>query len=181
VLLFALDAETVRAVTAQFESREVEKHYLAVVRGHIAEVGVIDHPLRDIAGTSDAAVSEARREAVTAFERVDAVELPVAVDRYPTSRYSLVRLRPRTGRQHQLRRHMHHVSHPIIGDTRYGKGVHNRFFREHFGCHRLLLACTRLELEHPVSGERLRLEAAPSGEFEALLAAMGWGGERSGR
>lgn len=69
-------------------------------------------------------------------------------------RYALLRLEPATGRRHQLRRHLKHISHPIVGDATYGKGRHNRLFQELFGCRRLLLACVELRLRHPVSGER---------------------------
>ena len=100
--------------------------------------------------------------------------MPVAVDRYPTSRYALLELEPVTGRRHQLRRHLKHIAHPIIGDATYGKGRHNRFFAEQFGCRRLLLACTALAFDHPVSGERVHAEAPVSGAFAATLGHFGW-------
>jgi tRNA pseudouridine65 synthase len=96
------------------------------------------------------------------------------VDRYPTARYSLLELRPDTGRRHQLRRHLAHVSHPIIGDSTYGKGRHNRLFAELFGAQRLLLACARLEFAHPRSGQGLRIEAEPGADFESVVLRLGW-------
>jgi tRNA pseudouridine65 synthase len=97
----------------------------------------------------------------------------VRVDRYPTSRYALVELTPHTGRRHQLRRHLASESHPIVGDSTYGKGKHNRLFREMFGVQRLLLACTRLEFTPPASKTALRIEAPLAAGFDALLARLG--------
>ena len=68
----------------------------------------------------------APQPALTRYRRLATVELPVAVDTYATSRYALLHLMPETGRRHQLRRHLKHIAHPIIGDATYGKGRHNR-------------------------------------------------------
>ena len=97
----------------------------------------------------------------------------MCVDRYPTSRYALVELTPHTGRRHQLRRHLASESHPIVGDSTYGKGKHNRLFRDLFGVPRLLLACTRLEFTPPASATTLRVEAPLAAEFAALLTRLG--------
>ena len=115
-------------------------------------------------------------DAVTRYRRLATVELPFAVDRYPQSRYSLVALAPRQGRKHQLRRHMKHLGYPIIGDAKYGKGVHNRFFQAQYQCDRLLLACTAMELVHPVGQNRLHLKAALDETFSNLVKTFGWEG-----
>jgi tRNA pseudouridine65 synthase len=100
--------------------------------------------------------------------------LPVAVDRYPSSRYALLEVEPVTGRRHQIRRHLKHIAHPIIGDATYGKGRHNRYFAEH----RLPPPAAGLRpivaFDHPVSGRRLEIKAPVSGEFAATLARFGW-------
>ena len=127
ILLFALSPDTARQLSLLFEQRQVHKHYLAVVRGHCPEQGEIDYPLKEQRDRiADARVRDDKpaQEAMTRFRRLATVELPVAVDRYPQTRYSLVQLSPRTGRRHQLRRHMKHIGHPIIGDAKHGKGVH---------------------------------------------------------
>jgi tRNA pseudouridine65 synthase len=175
VLLFALDAETGRRLGAQFERQQVIKTYVAVVRGHPPPAGIIDHPLPAVIDDADrepprAPFSDAR----TAYRRLAAVELPVCVDRYPTSRYALLLLHPLTGRRHQIRRHLHHVSHPIVGDTTYGSGRHNRFFRATYDCHRLLLACVALQLTHPATLQPLVLHAQPDGVFAEVIARLGW-------
>ena len=170
VLLFARDRQTASALGAAFRMNEVEKTYLAVVRGHPEAEGVIDHPL----GKVDLSGQTAARPALTVFRRLAAAELPVAVGRYPTSRYALLALHPRTGRRHQLRRHLKHIFHPIIGDTKYGEGRHNRFFRERFGCHRLLLAAVEIAFRHPVDGRERLIRAPLEGSFRETIAALGF-------
>ncbi|MCU7812696.1 MAG: pseudouridylate synthase, partial [Candidatus Thiodiazotropha sp. (ex Notomyrtea botanica)] len=112
--------------------------------------------------------SKPPQPAITKYHRLATLDLPFCVDRYPTSRYSLVKINPLTGRKHQIRRHFKHLSHPIIGDTSYGKTSHNRFFAEQFGCRRLLLAATQMEIMHPVIGEPLVLEAALDNVFRKI-------------
>jgi len=178
VLLFALDADSAKEVGGQFERNEVRKRYLAIVRGWPPEAGVIDHPLSrqfdDYGRKFPAGSPPPALPAVTEYRRLATVELPEAVDRYPTSRYALVMLTPQSGRQHQLRRHMKHIAHPIIGDANWGKGIHNRFFQQRFNCHRLLLACTRLELRHPQDGRALSIVAPLEHSFASVVLALGW-------
>jgi Pseudouridylate synthases, 23S RNA-specific len=109
---------------------------------------------------------------VTRLQRLAAYEVEVRVDRYPTSRYALVALEPLSGRRHQLRRHLAGASHPIVGDTTYGKGRHNRLFTERFGSRRLLLACTRLVLSTTPGGKPLVIEAPLAPEFAAVIARL---------
>ena len=178
VLLFALNTEVARHLGQQFEAQQPEKTYVAVVRGHPPEQGVIDHALTrkpDDYENPRQADSAASQPAITRYQRLATTELPFQVDpRYPASRYALVRLQPETGRRHQLRRHLKHLSHPIIGDATYGKGPHNRFFQQQFQCHRLLLACVELRVKHPVTGRELPLQAPLSPDFAELLQALGW-------
>jgi tRNA pseudouridine65 synthase len=173
LLLFALDADAARCVGGQFERQEIAKRYLAVVRGWPDEAGLIDHPLIDDDDPAAVAAGVARA-ACTRWWRLATVELPYAVDRYPTARYALLSLAPLTGRRHQLRRHLKHIAHPIVGDTTHGKGSHNRFFREHYGCARLLLACVGMRLRHPDDGRPFELVAAPGDDYAALASRLGW-------
>jgi len=173
-LAFALDRETARSLATSFASHEVVKTYLAIVRGWPAQTGEIDHPLAAVQDEYAPSLDAGPKASRTLFRRLETVELPHRVDRYPTSRYSLVELRPDTGRRHQLRRHLAHVSHPIIGDSTYGKGRHNRLFAGLFGVPRLLLACIRLEFAHPRGGQGLRVEAAPGDNFESVVMRLGW-------
>jgi tRNA pseudouridine65 synthase len=174
VLLFALSPGVHRLLAAAFEARSVAKRYLGIVRGWPAEAGTIEHALADVADAHAAPAGAPRRPASTLFRRLAATELPVQVDRYPGSRYALLELEPLTGRRHQLRRHLRHIGHPLIGDTTYGQGRHNRLFRERFDCHRLLLAAVELRLTHPVSGAPLSIVARLAPDFGAVVAALGW-------
>jgi len=170
VLLFALTPEVCARLSRLFEERRVEKRYLAVVRGYPQEEGVIDYPL---SGDAD----QALRPAVTCYRTLARVELPVAVGRYPTSRYALIEVRPLTGRYHQIRRHFHHIFHPLVGDTTHGEGRHNRFFREAFGVERLLLHAQGLDLVHPQTGGPLSICAPLDAAWCGLLARLGWPGD----
>lgn len=174
VLLFAFEPAIVKALAQQFESGTVEKTYRAVVRGWPPEAGTIDHALaRKFDDYGRQLPNAEAQPAVTHYRRLATIELPVAVDRYPTSRYALMELKPQSGRQHQLRRHMKHIGHPIIGDATHGKGIHNRYFQQAFGCHRLLLACIHLGFRHPVSGEKVGVDGTAGEQFEALLERFG--------
>ncbi|MFZ5841563.1 MAG: pseudouridine synthase [Pseudomonadota bacterium] len=176
VLLFARHPEMARQLVQQFAEQKIDKCYWAVVRGHPPEQGRIDHPLDRIQDDYDkqTRADAPAQPAVTDYRRLACVELPVAVDRYPVSRYALLALSPLTGRRHQLRRHLKHIAHPIIGDVRYGKGSHNRYFREHLAAPRMLLACVRMRLAHPVTGATLVLEQPVDGCFQALLQRWQW-------
>lgn len=175
VLLFALDREMLTLLARQFEQQHVDKTYLAVVRGHPPEAGEIDHPLvlqvDALQGKSDAQIVQT---AQTGYRRLATVELPHAVDRYPTSRYALLELKPHTGRRHQLRRHMKHIAHPIIGDATYGKGRHNRLFQELFGCHRLLLAAMAMRFVHPLTHQAVTIQAPLAADFYSVVEGLGW-------
>jgi tRNA pseudouridine65 synthase len=155
VLLFAKDAETARALGDQFSGRSVEKVYLALTRGSDPELGRVDHPL-------ESGASRERKKAVTDFRFLGA-----------SGRYGLYEAQPLTGRLHQIRRHLKHVSHPIIGDVRYGKGEHNRLFRESYDFHRLALHARRLRFRHPRTSEELTIEAPLPQDFFTLLARLG--------
>jgi len=177
VLLFALSQEIAGQLGRQFEAGNVDKRYLAVVRGIPPATGSIDHPLtrqrerHEFVGEQS---SNEAQSALTHYRRLAEIELPFAVDRYPSSRYALLELDPKTGRKHQLRRHLKHIAHPIIGDATHGKGIHNRFFAEQFSCQRMLLACTALAFDHPADARRIQIKAPVSGAFAATLAQLGW-------
>jgi len=185
VLLFALDRDAARATSAQFRAGAVAKRYVAVVRGHPPLAGTIDHPLaRPYDGHEHhppGREGAKPQRAVTRYRRLAVAELPHAVDRYPSSRYALLELRPETGRRHQIRRHLKHVSHPVIGDATYGKGRHNRLFARLFCSNRLLLVCVELRLTHPATGKLLVLAAPPADDFIRVTDALGWSHALPGR
>ncbi|MCW7537667.1 pseudouridine synthase [Aquabacterium sp. A7-Y] len=177
VLLFARDAATARTLSLQFESQAVTKTYLALVRGWPAAEGVIDHALARIEEDrpdESRGISEDAQQALTRWRRLATLETESSLGPHPTSRYALLEVKPETGRQHQIRRHLKHISHPLIGDATYGKGPHNRWWAARLGIQRLWLHAAELRLAHPVSGEPLRLAAPPGADWQALLAQPGW-------
>lgn len=172
LLLFARDPDMASALGQALMAGEIRKTYLAMVRGWIPESGLIDEPLRDKAIDRRDTSEQVMREARTRYRRLAITEIPMAIEGYTTSRYSLVELQPETGRQHQLRRHLQHISHPIIGDTNYGRTRHNHYFAERFGGGRLMLAATALSFRHPATGEAMTLTAAPDESFRRVLSVF---------
>ncbi|MEK6659802.1 MAG: tRNA pseudouridine(65) synthase TruC [Campylobacterota bacterium] len=171
VLLFALDKESARLMGEQFMSRESKKSYIAVVRGYADESGIVEHALvekLDKIADKNASKNREAQEATTEYETLATVELDFAVGKYDKTRYSLVKLYPLTGRKHQLRRHMKHISHHILGDTKYGRGEHNIFIREQFSCHRMLLHAQELQIRHPHTNEMLIIQAPFDDTFKAI-------------
>ena len=178
VLLFAKSSAVARSLTEAFTEHSIDKQYLAVVRGFIAEQGVVDYALSfkpDAIADKFANLDKPPQEAVTHWQSLAQVELPFSVSKkHDTSRYSLVRLMPETGRKHQLRRHMRHLFHHIVGDTSHGDGRHNRFFRTQYDCARMLLHAQSLALSHPVTGEPLLLKAGLDSQWINILEEFSW-------
>ena len=184
-LLFALSRDAASALGGAFEAGAVEKRYVALVRGWPSAEGVIEYPLTRRTDDADphGAAPDAHvvQPATTRFCRLGIVELEAPVERYPTSRYALVALAPRTGRAHQIRRHLKHIAHPVIGDATYGKGRHNRFVAERVGTRRLWLHAVSLAFTHPVTGERLVIEAPLSEEWTGIVGLGEWRWDTSWR
>jgi tRNA pseudouridine65 synthase len=161
VLLFALNPEAASALGRQFQDRTVRKTYLSVARGHLPESLRLDRALKDTG------------EATTEIRRIGLAEFPWRNERFSTSRYSLVFAHPLTGRMHQIRRHLAGAGHPIVGDTVYGDGEHNRLFRQFFDIQQLWLHAHSLEFRHPTSGEMLRVRARFPSSWHPLFDAFG--------
>jgi len=170
-----------RLMTEQLTAKHWRKSYLTLCRGFMHKGCVLDYPLKeelDKIADRQANQNKDKQPAQTAFIPLAQVELPIAVGKYPMARYSLVAAQPLTGRKHQIRRHLAHLRHPVVGCVNHGEGRHNRLFREHFNCHRLVLHAARLELDHPLTGQALQIEA-PIIDLTELFAQVGlmtdWG------
>jgi tRNA pseudouridine65 synthase len=171
ILVFARDSDTARTLGMAMMAGEVAKTYLAMVRGWPPEQGEIDYALREEPEDRRLkGVEQPVRDALTHYRTLATTEIPVEIEKYPTSRYAVVELCPKTGRKHQLRRHMKHINHPIIGDANHGRGRHNRYFAERFGQGRLMLAATGMAFRHPASGEPLTISAPPEESFLEVLS-----------
>lgn len=153
VLLFALSSEIAGKLGT------FRKRYLAAVRGRPEAEGVIDSPVR--------------RGEERDSPRVPAITRYRLVSTSPIARYSLVEAFPETGRLHQIRRHLKHATHPILGDVRYGKREHNHLCRDQFGLRRMALHAATLTIVHPATGEDITFDAALPDDLEAPLRAMG--------
>jgi tRNA pseudouridine65 synthase len=156
-LLFARNVETARALAADFAEGRVEKSYLALVRGEPPAEGTIDHP---IPKSEDGPRVPAR----THFR---------LIARSPVDRCSLVLAVPETGRLHQIRRHLRHIDHPLVGDVAYGSGIINRHYRATYDLHRLGLHAARIVFVHPRTGARITVDAPMPADLGAALDQLG--------
>jgi tRNA pseudouridine65 synthase len=155
-LLFARTREAAATLGRALEAGRVEKRYVALVRGTPPDEGVIDHAIpRSEEGERVAALTRYRRLA-----------------RSPVDRCSLVLAQPETGRLHQVRRHLHHISHPIVGDVNHGSGAINRHYRARYGLHRLALHARSIAFDHPTTGERIVASAPLPDDLARALAAL---------
>lgn len=171
LLLFAFDNEAASRLSEQFSNHTIKKAYLAIVRGYSPDQVHIEHPVK---AQQDKYAKTNGQQGITDVFTLAKCEIEIANDKYARSRYSLVELRPQTGRRHQLRYHMKHLSHPIIGDSRYGKRVHNDIFKNHFDSQRLLLASIGLSFIHPFTHENVEINCLPSDDFLSVAAQLGW-------
>lgn len=177
ILLFALNSETAKKTMELFQTGRIIKQYMAVVRGYTPECGTIRYDIKNIRNQGIPGrkfLINNERYTASDYKRLATVEIDCKVDKYPTSRYSLVALFPKTGRRHQLRRHMKHIRHPIIGDTKYGNSTHNHFFRDFLNCNCLLLNAVALNFQHPVTGSMVEISTRVSDEFESVLTQLNW-------
>ncbi|MGO4891610.1 tRNA pseudouridine(65) synthase TruC [Flavobacterium sp. W21_SRS_FM6] len=174
VLVFALNPDIARLLGEQFSTQQILKRYITITRGHAPELGEIDYALKeqlDKIADKKAKQDKAAQAAFTTFTRLKTFELPFAVSRYPSARYSLLMVEPKTGRKHQIRRHLAHINHPIIGDTTHGDGKHNQFLKQHFDFSGLALSCLTMKFKHPVHQSDLSLHCQPADHITRLLAA----------
>jgi len=167
ILLFAKKKEYVASFQELFVNNKIQKIYYGIVRGHMAESGKIDTPVKG----RDANV---HKEALTYFKCLKMVELEIPVHPYAISRYSLVELTPKTGRLHQLRIHLNKISHPLIGDPKYGDRFHNRMYESEFDCSNLFLHAKQLELIHPFTKEKLLITAGFPADWKTMFQQLNW-------
>jgi tRNA pseudouridine65 synthase len=164
VLLFALDPEMNSCMQTAFMERKVDKTYQAFVRGYTPDSGTIDYPLVDERGRSHAAI--------THYTTLERYEIPVPFGKFQTSRYSLVEVKPETGRMHQIRKHFAHILHPIIGDRPHGCNKQNKLFLEKWGMNTMLLHAHELRFQYPVTMIEINVEAMLSNEFRRMIEMM---------
>jgi len=166
VLLFAKSKEATKFASDQFMNQKVEKSYLAIIRGWPKEErGIIDSPISTERGEN--------QSAETHYEVLEKVNWPVPVGRFPSSWYSLIKAIPKSGRMHQIRRHLKRLCGPVIGDTQHGDGKHNRLFREQFNSHTLLLFANTLTFKN-MQGQEVFLQAPLPESFKNIYNHFEW-------
>lgn len=164
VLLFAFDKEVNRILTEQFTTKQIEKRYIAIVRGFAPEEMLIDYPLYKDNGVL--------QEAQTLIKCMQTAEIDLPSGKHQTSRYSLVEALPYTGRMHQIRKHLAHILHPIIGDRPHGCNKQNKLWLEKYEMNTMMLHGASLKLNHPVTNEVLEIKAEPQSEFKRVMQLL---------
>ena len=164
VLLFSLNENLNSLMQQQFMNSAVQKRYHAIVRGFSPDGMDIDYPLKRDDGVL--------QDAFTSFKTLQKTEMPFATGKHETSRYSFVELIPTTGRMHQLRKHMAHVFHPIIGDRPHGCNKQNKFFKEKLDMDKMLLHATELRFLHPLSNQQIVIKADFQPEYKRMIRTL---------
>jgi tRNA pseudouridine65 synthase len=167
IILLAKETSKVSKFQELFTNNEIEKTYYGVVRGFSPDRKTIDSPVKG----RDANV---HKEALTHLKTLEQIVLDIPVKPYDSSRYSLVELKPKTGRMHQLRVHTNKISHPLIGDIKYGDKNHDTMFDENFGWKNMFLHAGKLEFKHPFSEEKLTLKAPFPKDWISLFKKFSW-------
>jgi tRNA pseudouridine65 synthase len=167
VLIFGKNSAAASALGILFQDKQVEKKYIAIVRGHVPETETIDYAL------ADPEVGQEPQPAITHYTRLGISEIPEAIGlKYTTARFSLVEAEPETGRRQQIRKHFAHIFHPVIGDKRHGDCKHNKYFEEKFDLKRMFLHAQRLVFKHPENGEAVTIFAPVDHLFLRALGIM---------
>ena len=166
ILVFALTDEANRALNLQFDAGLVKKTYYAIVRGYTPDDELVDYPLLKENGSI--------QEALTYYKTLQRVELPIALGKHETQRYSLIEVSPKTGRKHQIRRHMNHLRHPIIGDRPHGCNKQNKLFKEKWNVTTMQLHAAEIEFQHPSSLETIHLSASMQPEMKHVYDLLGF-------
>lgn len=169
VLLFAFDKEINKSLTEQLTLKTVEKIYHAIIRGYTPDELFIDYPLYKDNGIL--------QEAQTRIRTLDRAEINIPSGKHSSSRYSFIEAAPITGRMHQIRKHLAHIFHPIIGDRPHGCNKQNKIWLEKFEMNTMLLHAHKMVFTHPVTKERVALIANPQTEFRRAYEILAFGKE----
>lgn len=177
VLLFALTQDVARLMGQAFTERNIHKTYYALTRGHLLGEELIDYALKeklDDLGDKNVSRDKEPQSAQTYYQSIATAALPVPLGKFPSVRYSLIKCQPHTGRRHQIRRHLAHLRHPIIGDINYGDNKQNPFFGQHFGFKRLMLIAKELDFIHPITGQEMSIRADFDSQWLQVFSELGW-------
>ena len=167
VLVLAKKKENVSIFQELFNTNEIQKVYLGIVRGLINAPLLINSPVKN-------PDTKVYKEAETFCEPIATKLLNIPVYPYENSRYSLIKLTPSTGRMHQLRIHMNKISHPIVGDYKYGDRFHNRMFEQKFNCNHLFLHAYSLKFKHSITNKIIEVNADLPSDWSIIFKSFDW-------
>lgn len=167
VILLAKNKKYISKFQELFTSLKITKKYIAIVRGTVSNEITVDSPVKN-------PDTKVYKEALTICKPIASVELDIPVQPYKTSRYSLVEFTPKTGRMHQLRIHSNKISHPIVGDYKYGDRFHNRNFETNFDCHNMFLHAYLLAFQHPFTSEEIVIKASLPSDWIRIFKKFKW-------
>ena len=165
VLLFAFNAEATKLAQQEFDNAEIKKTYHAIVRGHFPEFIDLEYAITNDRGK--------KQDARTLITNIQHTEINIPLGKWPTSRYSLVSVQPLSGRQHQIRKHLSHLNHPIIGDRPHGCSKQNRLFKEKWNVTKMMLCATSLRFRHPYFEKDMEIISDVSDEFSSTATRIG--------
>lgn len=177
VLLFALSPDIARLMGEAFANKTIRKTYYALTRGHLLGSETIDYPLKeklDKLGDKNVSRFKEPQQAQTSYRSIVTASVPIPLGKFDSVRYTLLQLNPSTGRRHQIRRHLAHLRHPIIGDINYGDNKQNPFFREYFGFKRLMLIAKKLDFLHPISKKEISIEVEFDEQWLHMFKKLAW-------
>lgn len=162
VIVLAFSTEVAHQMALQFENKEVDKTYFAIVQGNPGE------------GEFDKKVlvkkkSKFKKPAVTRFKTIDTVQTSISYKEKENIQLSLVQVSPDTGRWHQIRQHFAQHHFDILGDTHHGDFTLNKIVTADTGAKRLFLHASQINFVHPVSKEQLSFEAPLPEDFQQVL------------
>lgn len=166
ILVFALNSRVAAKLKTIFEDSGTQKTYMAIVRGYFPDTIEVDYALTNDRGKT--------QDAITHFKTIERSELALPFGKFDTSRYSFIEAYPKTGRMHQLRKHLNHLRHPIIGDRPHGCNKQNRLFKERWDMTTMLLHAQQLAFTHPITKEQLVIKAKPFEEFNRMIKKLGF-------
>ncbi len=164
LLLFGLSSDAAQKIQAHLENNETQKTYLAIVRGYFPDEIEVDYPLTNDKGKT--------QDAFTSFKTLKRTELDIPFGKFPTSRYSLIEAYPKTGRMHQIRKHLNHLRYPIIGDRPHGCNKQNRLFKEQWNMTTMLLHAQKITIKHPYTNDTMQLEAPLFETFSEMITTL---------
>ncbi len=164
ILVFALSSEMASVLQSILADEQTQKKYFAIVRGHFPDELELDHPLTNDKGKV--------QDAFTYFKCINRSELEIPFGKFSTSRYSLIEAYPKTGRMHQIRKHLNHLRHPIIGDRPHGCNKQNKLFKERWNMMTMLLHAQEFNMTHPVTNDPLILKAELFPTFKQMIATL---------